>query len=86
MNKDRAKGTIDEVLGSAKRKAGELTGDTQLEVKGMAQEVKGQIENAWGKAKEIVQEANEEATVQDELRMRVELAASATDADRNKNK
>ena len=36
MNKDRAKGTIDEVLGSAKRKAGELTGDTQLEVKGMA--------------------------------------------------
>ena len=62
MNKDRAKGTIDEVLGSAKRKAGELTGDTQLEVKGMAQEVKGQIENAWGKAKEIVQEANEEAT------------------------
>jgi uncharacterized protein YjbJ (UPF0337 family) len=86
MNKDRAKGTIDEVLGSAKRKAGELTGDTQLEVKGLAQEVKGQIENAWGKAKEIVQEANEEATVQDELRMRVELAASATDADRNKNK
>jgi uncharacterized protein YjbJ (UPF0337 family) len=86
MNKDRAKGTIDEVLGSAKRKAGELTGDTQLEVKGMAQEVKGQIENAWGKAKEIVQEANEEATVQDELRMRVELAVSATDADRNKNK
>ena len=48
--------------------------------------MKGQIENAWGKAKEIVQEANEEATVQDELRMRVELAASATDADRNKNK
>jgi uncharacterized protein YjbJ (UPF0337 family) len=86
MNKDRAKGTIDEVLGSTKRKAGELTGDTQLEVKGLAQEVKGQIENAWGKAKEIVQEANEEATVQDELRMRVELAASATDADRNKNK
>jgi uncharacterized protein YjbJ (UPF0337 family) len=86
VNKDRAKGTIDEVLGSAKRKAGKLTGDTQLEIQGMAQEVKGRVENAWGKAKDVVQEANEEATVQDELRMRVELAASATDADRNKNK
>lgn len=86
MNKDRAKGTIDEVLGSAKRKAGKLTGDTQLEIQGMAQEVKGRVENAWGKAKDVVQEANEEATVQDELRMRVELAVSATDADRNKNK
>jgi uncharacterized protein YjbJ (UPF0337 family) len=86
MNKDRAKGTIDEVLGSAKRKAGELTGDTQLEVKGMAQEVKGQIENAWGKAKEIVQEANEEAAVQNELRIKVELAASATGADHDRTK
>jgi uncharacterized protein YjbJ (UPF0337 family) len=86
VNKDRAKGTIDEVLGSAKRKAGKLTGDTQLEIQGMAQEVKGRVENAWGKAKDVVQEANEEATVQDELRMRVELAVSATDADRNKNK
>ena len=86
MNKDRAKGTIDEVLGSAKRKAGELTGDTKLQVEGMAQQMKGKVENAWGKAKDVVQEANEEATVQDELRMRVELAASATDADRNKNK
>jgi uncharacterized protein YjbJ (UPF0337 family) len=37
MDKDRLKGTIDELLGSAKQKVGELTGDTQLEVEGIAQ-------------------------------------------------
>ena len=35
MNKDRVKGAIDEVVGSAKRKAGELTGDTPLQIKGL---------------------------------------------------
>jgi uncharacterized protein YjbJ (UPF0337 family) len=59
MNKDRVKGTIDEVVGSAKRKAGELKGDTQLRIEGMAQQVKGNVENAWGKAKDVVHEANE---------------------------
>jgi uncharacterized protein YjbJ (UPF0337 family) len=51
IDKDRVKGTIDELLGSAKQKAGEQTGDTQLEVEGIAQHVKGNLENAWGKAK-----------------------------------
>lgn len=86
MNKDQAKGTIDEMLGSAKRKAGELTGDIQLEVKGMAQEVKGKVENAWGKAKEVVQEANEEAAGQDQMRMKVELQCSATNTKCKKDK
>lgn len=52
MNRDRMKGTIDEVVGSAKRKAGELTGNTKLQVEGMAQQVKGKVENAWGKTKD----------------------------------
>jgi uncharacterized protein YjbJ (UPF0337 family) len=86
MNKDQVKGAIDEVVGSAKRKAGELTGDTELQVKGMVQQVKGKVENAWGKAKEVVQEANEEAAVQDEMRMKVELQCSATNTKRNKSK
>jgi len=29
MNKDRAKGTIDEMVGTAKQKAGSLTGNTK---------------------------------------------------------
>jgi uncharacterized protein YjbJ (UPF0337 family) len=61
MNKDRAKGTIDELAGIAKRKAGGLVGSTQLEVEGIALEIKGKLENAWGKAKDAVREANEEA-------------------------
>ncbi len=77
MNKDQVKGTIDEVAGSAKRKAGELTGNTQLQVEGMVQQVKGKVENTWGKAKDVVRAANEEAAVQHETRIEVELEAAA---------
>jgi uncharacterized protein YjbJ (UPF0337 family) len=63
MNEDQVKGTIDELVGSAKHKAGDLTGDVHLQVEGMAQQAKGKIENAWGKAKDAVQEANQKTTV-----------------------
>jgi uncharacterized protein YjbJ (UPF0337 family) len=86
MNSDRVKGTIDEAVGSAKRKAGALTGNTQLRVEGMVQHVKGKVENAWGKAKDVVQEANEEAAVQHETRVQVDLECSATDTERTNNK
>ena len=58
MNKDRVNGTIDEVVGNAKRKAGGLTGNVPLQVRGMAQQVKGKVENAWGKSKDAVRDAN----------------------------
>jgi len=61
MNKDRVKGAIDEAVGSAKRKAGELTDDIPLQIEGMAQQAKGKVENAWGKAQDAIREANEEA-------------------------
>ena len=64
MNKDRVKGAIDEVVGSAKQKAGELTGDTPLQIKGIAQQVKGKLESTWGKAKDAVSEANQETRAQ----------------------
>jgi uncharacterized protein YjbJ (UPF0337 family) len=60
MNKDRVIGTIDEAVGSAKRKAGNWTGNTPLQVKGMAQQVKGKLENTLGKAKDAIREANQE--------------------------
>jgi uncharacterized protein YjbJ (UPF0337 family) len=63
MNKDSVKGTFDEVVGAAKRKAGELTGNTRLEVEGMTQQVKGKVENAWGKTKEAVREAIDDLEV-----------------------
>jgi uncharacterized protein YjbJ (UPF0337 family) len=52
MDKNRVKGTIDEVVGSAKRHVGSLTGDTKTEVKGAAQQIKGKVENAVGKLKD----------------------------------
>jgi len=54
VNKDRVKGVIDEVVGGMKRKAGKLTGDTQLQVLGVAQQAKGKLENAWGQTKDAV--------------------------------
>ena len=86
MNKDRVKGTLDEVAGLAKRKAGEWAGDGELQVEGMVQQVKGKLENAWGKAKDVIKEANEEAAVQHETRLEVEIEQSATDTARSKDK
>ena len=84
MNSARVKGTFDEVAGSAKRKAGGLTGNTQLEIEGMVQQVKGKVENAWGKAKDVVREANEEAEVHHESRIEAGLENSAADIDDGK--
>jgi uncharacterized protein YjbJ (UPF0337 family) len=84
MNKDRVKGTIDEVMGSAKRRAGELTDNTQLQVDGMVQQVKGKVENAWGKAKDVVHEANQEAEVKHDTRIKVELECSAAESQNKK--
>jgi uncharacterized protein YjbJ (UPF0337 family) len=68
MNKDRVKGTVDEVVGSAKQKAGKLTGDTPLQVKGIAQQVKGKLENTLGKAKDAVRGTNQGTRVQNGAR------------------
>lgn len=72
MNSDRVKGALDEAVGGVKRKAGKLTGDTRLQVEGMVQQVKGELENAWGKAKDAVDAANDEAAVQHQPRTHVE--------------
>jgi uncharacterized protein YjbJ (UPF0337 family) len=58
VNKDQVKGTMDEAVGTVKRKAGEWTGDTSLQVKGIAQQVKGKLETALGNAKEAVHETS----------------------------
>jgi uncharacterized protein YjbJ (UPF0337 family) len=62
MDHNRVKGTIDEVVGIAKQKTGELTGNTQQQIEGIAQQVKGKVENAWGQAKDAVRDMNAEAS------------------------
>ncbi len=59
MNVNRVKGAIDKVAGVTKQKTGELVGNKQLQVEGIAQEFKGKVEDAWGKAKDAVRDANE---------------------------
>jgi uncharacterized protein YjbJ (UPF0337 family) len=51
------RGTIDEVEGGAKRKAGKLTGNTKLQVKSVVQQAKGKVENAWIKTEGAVRDA-----------------------------
>lgn len=58
MDINRAKGALDKVVGVTKQKTGKLTGDRQLQVKGIAQELKGKVEDAWGQAKDAVRDSN----------------------------
>jgi uncharacterized protein YjbJ (UPF0337 family) len=57
MDKDRVKGKAEDILGRAKRQAGELTGDKKLQAEGVAQQAKGKAQNAWGKMKDAGREA-----------------------------
>jgi uncharacterized protein YjbJ (UPF0337 family) len=59
MDKDRVKGTIDDAAGRAKRQVGEWTGDTQTQVEGAAQQVKGKAEKAWGNVKDAARDAGD---------------------------
>jgi uncharacterized protein YjbJ (UPF0337 family) len=86
MNKDRVKGTIDEVVGSARRKAGELTGNTRLQVEGMAQQAKGKIENTWGRTKDAVRDAIENTGIQVDAQVKLGVKHPSTDIERNQNK
>jgi uncharacterized protein YjbJ (UPF0337 family) len=72
MNKDQVKGKVDEVAGRAKRQAGEWTGDGETQVEGAAQEIKGKVQNAWGNAKEAVNDKVDEAKARHEANKEVE--------------
>jgi uncharacterized protein YjbJ (UPF0337 family) len=80
------KGTIDEVVGSAKRKAGELTGDTKLQVEGMTQQVKGKVENAWGKTKDVVHDAIDHTEVHADAHAKLEVKKSTPETEHSKCK
>jgi uncharacterized protein YjbJ (UPF0337 family) len=79
MNKDRIKGIIDEVAGSVRRKAGELTDNPKLEAEGGIQQAKGKVEGAWGKAKDGLQ--NVLADTELRLDAHVELGVNNPTAD-----
>ena len=52
MDKDRVKGAANDVVGRVKRQVGEWTGDTDAQVEGSMQQVKGKAQKAWGNMKD----------------------------------
>jgi uncharacterized protein YjbJ (UPF0337 family) len=62
MDKDRVKGAVNDAAGRAKRQVGEWTGDSETQAEGAAQQVKGKVQNAWGKTKDAVRNATDKTT------------------------
>lgn len=86
MNNNRVNGTIDEVVGSAKRKAGELIGNPKLQVKGIAQQAKGKVEGVLGKATDAVRKASENGEVHVDTHVNLKVNKSTRGVERNKCK
>lgn len=57
MDKDRVKGTIDDAVGRTKRQVGEWTGDTNKQIEGAAQQIKGKAEKLSGNVKDAIRDA-----------------------------
>jgi len=56
MDKDRIKGSANQLLGGVKQATGKLVGDTKLEADGQAQRAAGAVLNAVGGMKDAVRE------------------------------
>jgi len=59
MNKERVKGTVDEIVGTVRRMVGESTGDLRGDVSGTVQQLKGEAEIAEGKVKDALKDAHD---------------------------
>ena len=66
MDKDKVKGAVDDAAGRVKRQVGEWTGDTNAQVEGAAQQVKGKAEKAWGNVKDAARDAKKEVARHDD--------------------
>ncbi len=55
-NKDELEGKVEQAKGWVKDKAGEATGDRDLEAEGEAQNAEGKTQETWGKFKRGVGE------------------------------
>ena len=60
MNKDEIKGKAEKAKGYVKEKAGQVTGDRELEAEGAADRTAGKAQETVGKARRKVGEAVEE--------------------------
>jgi len=58
MNKDQAKGRIEEAKGKVKEVAGKLVGNDNLELKGTIQKSGGKARASYGDLKEDIKDAS----------------------------
>lgn len=56
MDEDRIKGIATDLGGKAKDAAGALLGNSKTQAEGKADQAKGQLQNAYGSAKDTVRE------------------------------
>jgi uncharacterized protein YjbJ (UPF0337 family) len=70
MDKDRVKGAINDAAGRAKRQVGEWTGNTDAQVDGAAQQLKGKALKVVGTVKDAARDAASKNTDTDEERAR----------------
>ena len=57
MDEDRMKGSATDIGGKIKDTAGGLLGDNKMQAEGKADQVSGQLQNAYGSAKDTAREA-----------------------------
>ena len=60
MDKDRVKGSFDQVKGKVKEKVGDLTGDQKMKGEGIADQAIGKVKNMIGSAKDKIRETLKE--------------------------
>jgi uncharacterized protein YjbJ (UPF0337 family) len=66
MDKDRVKGAMNDAAGRAKRQVGEWTGDTDAQVEGTLQQMKGKAQKVVGNIKDAARDAKNEADRQND--------------------
>jgi len=69
MDKDRVKGAVNDAAGRAKRQVGEWTGDTNAQVEGAAQQIKGKTQKAVGAVKDAARDVKHDADRERERQM-----------------
>jgi uncharacterized protein YjbJ (UPF0337 family) len=57
MDKDRVEGKIKDIKGRIERQVGEWTGDKDAQAEGAKEQIKGKVQNAFGKIKDAGREA-----------------------------
>jgi uncharacterized protein YjbJ (UPF0337 family) len=57
MDKDRVEGKLKDIKGRVERQVGEWTGDKDAQAEGTKEQIKGKVQNAFGKIKDAGRDA-----------------------------